>query len=299
MAQLLKSVWAAVLLLSATASFAFAPRSFGGLAINSADDLLFTISGDYSGDYQSLYLSHLGATGAKGRAKSLTCYPEQLFALNGGKSLYIRNRFGTARYDSPSSESAQSLTWLGAGGEPLPAAASPDGRWLCYADDAGTSQGRLVLRNLLNNKEVVLVEDNAFDAECVPAKWSPDSKFVLYEKDGAVYFADPEYAFKTSEFSEDYRKIGAGGISSVQWTRAKSLIYIDGDIIYRIQEHELYIRGLYSYFIGNSSIVGRLLYPFDPAKDSFWCNEKEASLSSIRQTNLYPIVPYRKMAMAL
>ncbi len=274
MKQLLKAVWVAASLCAAGLCFASAPAVFGGLNINSADDVLFTVSKDY----QSLYLSHLGATKAAGTPKLLSCYPAQLLALNGGKTLYIRNNEGSACYESSSATKPQSLIWTGAGGEPYPAAASPDGKWLCFAERVQSASGRLVLREVRSGRDFVLAEKLPFTPELIPAKWSPDSKFLLYEKDGVVYFANPEYIIKNDGFPEEYRKIGGGSIASVQWTRAKSIVYIDGDVIYRIQEHELYIRGLYSYFIGNGSVVGRLLYPFNPATDAFWCNEKGTQL---------------------
>ncbi len=251
--------------------------SFSGLDLNYEDRLLFTayqnIPGTYP--YTSLLLAELGKTSAKGIPQMLTCFPEKLELLNENNNLQIRNRYGRALYN----EESNTLVWTSTADRiPVeythmgPQAVSPDGKWLCYVKRTRNSQGQLILQNTSTTEEKVLVETVSFSYDKVDVKWSPDSNAVLYEKEGYVYFFTPSLNAMNIKLPDEYCRIGKGTIGNVNWTEEKSLIYIDGDIVYKIYENELYTRGLYSNMIGSGKIIGHLPSSFNSLQDKFWCD---------------------------
>mgnify|MGYP003508768144 CR=1 FL=1 len=75
--------------------------------------------------------------------------------------------------------------------------------------------------------------------EELPVKWAHDSSFFVYEKDGNIYFCNPEALLTNVEVDESFRKIGRGSINSVNWISDNSLIYIDDYLVYQISSKEL------------------------------------------------------------
>lgn len=260
-----------------TAMNIFAEVKFGGLDLNSQDKLLFTAYQNIPGTpaYTSLLSAKLTRTSVKDSPVMLTCFPERLELINGGTNLQIRNRYGRALYN----ESLNTLIWTSTANRiPVeythmgPQAVSPDGKWICFVRRTRSSVGQLVLQNAKTTEEKILVDVTDFSYDDVKVKWSPDSSAVLYENKGTVYFATPTAGNLGMNLPEAYCKIGKGTIESVNWTDEKALIYIDGDIIYKIYENELYTRGLYSSLIGNGTIIGRLPTVFNPLHDKFSCD---------------------------
>lgn len=249
---------------------ALPPKTFGGLDLNERDELLFTVSQEY----KTLFSVQLAKQGLDSEFKKLTCYPELLTPLPFSDSLLIRNKYGSAVY----SNVEKTLKWISDSEDLRPIKMSPDGKWLCYVEKEISGTEKLLLQNTSTGEKKLLVEKISVETGCVNVKWSPDSSFVLYEKNGFIYFMNPEMSFRNVSLSEKYRKIGKGTIQNVEWTLQKSLLYIDGDIIYRIHESELYIRGLYSSFTGGGAVIGRLLYAFDSSQDCFWCNSDGSQL---------------------
>lgn len=256
----------------------FAEVSFGGLDLNYEDDLLFTayqnIPGTYP--YTSLLVANLGKKAVNKVPQMLTCFPESVELLNEGNNLQIRNRYGRALYN----EKTDTLVWTSSADRiPVeythmgPQAVSPDGKWLCYVKRIKSSVGQLILQNTATTEERILVESTSFSYDGVNVKWAPDSSAVIYENKGYIYFATPSLSSMTLQLPEEYCKIGEGTIDSVNWTEDKCLIYIDGDIVYKIYENELYTRGLYSNMIGNGTIIGRLPSTFNSLRDKFWCDD--------------------------
>ena len=254
---------------------AAAEVSFGGLTLNAENDLLFSAYQNIPGTpaYHSLLRAHLDKKNVAGAPVMLTCFPERMELLNGGKTLQVRNRYGSAWY----SDETKKLTWISSANRiPVeytrmgPEAASPDGKWVCFVRQTKSAVGQLVIQNVQTFDERILAEAAPFSYDAVNVKWAPDSSAVLYEKNGIIYFFTPSAATKKVQLPEEYCKIGEGSLNSVVWTEEKSLVYIDGDIIYSIQENELYTRGLYSSLIGSGRIIGRLPSTFDPFRDRVW-----------------------------
>ena len=208
--------------------------------------------------------------------QQITSYPEQLSALMGGTALRIKNRYGTTSYNI---ETGVMLHGNGESGEIIPTesvipaaeSVSPDGKWICSIQRTGTVTGSIILKNASGYTEVELVAETELSYTQVPVRWSPDSKFLIYEKDGSLYFTEPQSMFKTNQVSEHLRRIGPGSINCVNWASEKNLVYITNDLVYRIPIYEMYTRALYSDFVGIGSIVGRLPHPFS-ATDTFSVN---------------------------
>jgi len=256
----------------------FTPQSlsasvqFDNLDINSNSELLFTAEQKMPGTvpHKTLFLARLGEKSSS--PKLLTCFPECMEVLDGGKKLQVRNRYGSAVYNLMN----QSLEWVSkANGFPVEYSrtgiqeASPDGKWICSVRQTGNAQGTLILESALDRKTVVLSSNSQISYDKINVKWAPDSSSVLYEKNGNVYFAKPDTLFSGISFPDSFYKIGGGTINSVEWTPNGDIIYINGDIVYLIQSTELFTRVLYSKLLGSGRITGRLPLAFNPETDSF------------------------------
>lgn len=286
----IKTNTAVFILAFAFAAFSFVfPESasakiqFGEGDINSSDQILFTVRHDISGSpgYRTVFKTRITNGTSEVQPEILTVYPEKIELIKGGEVLQIRNRYGTGWYNTKE----DSFEWKTTASKIPetsmrlpPCSASPDGKWLCYVEKKTYASGCLILENTSDGKKTLLDENASFSYKKVPAKWSADSSVLLYEKNSGIYFCNPEAVSKGIEAGEDYRKIGEGTIDSVCWTKGRNFIYIDSDIVYRINSKELYTLGLYSGIIGKGTAVGRLPYRFSPSKDRFSVNGNMTSI---------------------
>lgn len=270
----------------------FAGTSFNNLDINLNDEVLFTVKHDTVGSssYNSLFYAQLKNGSPVENPKIITCYPERMELLSGGTVLQIRNRYGKARYSSIDDK----LTWIETfGGIPVdslpstPYAVSPDGKYYCRIEKTSLCAGVLVLENVETGKNGVLCEDVLCSYEDLPVKWAPDSSVLLYEKDGSVYFCNPDAVLRGVEIEERYRKVGRGTINSVFWANAKNLAYIDDYLLYKINTKELYTLGLYSGIIGQGKPMGRLPFQFNSTTDRFSSNEDVTSVVITQNRRLF------------
>ena len=264
--------------------------SFSDLDLNSENELLFTAEQKIPGVpvYKTLLKSNTAQS--ESDFNILTCFPEKIDITGEGKALDVQNRYGKARYDFATG----SLRWISKANEipsafsrTEPAAVSPDGKWMCFLRKTGSATGDLVLKNIEKGTETEIVKDVRFSYEKIPVKWAPDSAVFLYEHSENVFFMQPEDAFSKMLLSESVRKIGAGTINSVSWTKSKQFFYISGDLIYRISETGLYTRALYSSLIGMGSAAGRLSYQFNPAEDCFWVNTQGTAIVLCQKKRIF------------
>lgn len=285
------SAFLSVVLCTGVGFKAHAGVLFSDLSLGSKDALLFTVKNDIPGTkkYESVFLTKLGKNSTLDSPKILTCFPEKMEVLDEGKNLQVRNRYGTAWY----SFGEDKLTWISRA-EKLPVgysavnsqSVSPDGRWICFVRADGICRGSLVIMNAVTMEERILVDSQTLGGSDVNIRWAPDSRFLLYENNGSIYFETPESLFKNVRLSESYRRIGQGYIDCVRWTEEGDILYINGDIIYRIYGNELYTRGLYASLVGNGTIVGRLSSAFDSMHDKFFCDPNGTQIITITGNNL-------------
>ena len=250
--------------------------SFENPDINSQNQVVFTVQHTLPGSfsYRTVFLADAAKTGG---SKILTCFPEKMEVLSNGAVLQVRNRYGIARYavaDATLAWTQRSETVPPESIRLGPYSVSPDGKWLCYVRKTGVATGELILKNASTYTETLLDESADFSFERVPVAWSPDSTTVIYEKNGEIYFCDPKAAFQQVQMTEEFRKIGTGKINSVCWANNKTLVYVDHDVVYRVNANELYTRGMYAPMVGSGTVVGRLPVVFDALKDRLYVNDK-------------------------
>lgn len=256
---------------------AFAKISFENPDLNSRDELLYMVNYETSGthSYKSVFHTALSDQNTEKSQKTiLSCFPEQMeiISVNNRKILQIRNRYGTARYNT----TTDSFSWVKQNSEiPLspsittPYAPNSTGKWICYIEKSGVASGTLILENTDSKKKIELASDILLSYTKVPVKWSQDGTMLIYEKNGNVFFCSPEALNRGVEVEERYRKIGRGTINSVEWASEKYVVYIDDYIVYRIHSRELYTTGLYAGIIGQGSAIGRLPFQFNSHRDEF------------------------------
>lgn len=291
----LRRFFTAAAVCAVTAFPVFASVSFENPDLNSQNDVLFTVAHDIPGSIS--YRTAFMANAAKSDyAQLLTCFPERMELLSGGGVLQIRNRYGTARY----SVADGTLAWITRTKQiPCesirqgPQAASPDGRWICFVRKTDAATGPLILKNVSTLTETILNPHADFSYDDVCAKWANDSSAVVYEKEGSVYFCDPKAASQQLQMTEQFRRIGWGSINSVNWVGDKTLVYVDHDLIYKMNSNELFTRGLYAPLVGTGTVCGRLPVSFDAHKDRFWVNDDSSAILLV-QANC--IVSYFKIS---
>lgn len=270
----------------------FAGIKFGDADINQNDEILFTVRQEFPGafSYRSLFKAKIEDGAVSGTPVMVSCFPEQMELLSGGKILQVRNRYGTAWIDT----SVKSVEWKKYSPE-IPVnsmrlskvSVSPDGEWICYSEKDGFATGKLFLKNVNSSRKICLDEKTSFSYENVPVKWASDSSVMVYAKNGNVYFCNPSAVARGVEVDEKFRRIGPGTINSVNWTDGKFLVYIDSDLVYKISSKELYTLGLYSGIIGKGRTVGRLPSQFMASKDTFSVNNSVSSMVLIQNGKIF------------
>ncbi len=256
----------------------FAQISFETFDLDSGNQLLYKADyKNFKGEYSTLFSAELNQNGQKKSGDSrriLTCNPEQLQLLDSGKFLRISNEWGSGKY----SFEKKSFEWTDCiEGFPetfmcaYPVCVSPDGNWICSVkpDDKKFSEGVLFLENVQSGEVFELSGNVPFSFSGINVIWSSNSRALVYESGGELYFATVSAVKNKIKIDSGLRRVGKGSIRNVQWADSGDLIYIDSDIVYLINENELYTRGMYSKLLGSGKIVGRLPIVFNPGEDSF------------------------------
>lgn len=209
----------------------------------------------------------------------LTCFPKKMRMIS-GEILEIQNDSGIARFSLGDLSSSQGISWvvrdsfsdgfISIGAKSV----SPDGKYECVIKKSEKSRWITVIRQIATSFEIILDESPDFSTDSVPAKWSPDSKIVLYEKNGAVYFFDIQASFSLSggevQLPESARRIGEGSLSSVEFSGNRFLFFMQDDFVYKIARNELYARTIYSEVTGLGKVSAVLPFRFNPKKDIFF-----------------------------
>lgn len=265
----------------------FSEIAFSSLNLNDKDEVLFSLSHKISGstEYTTVFKGKIKNGRAEYFPKAVTCFPERLAVFGGANNLLARNRYGRAVYDF----SEKKLKWLSHAASipenaasPLPAEISATGKWYCELERVDVFKGRLLVTEISSGKKIVLNDKAPFSYSSVPVKWSPDGNNFLYEKDGAVYFCNPELLFRGVLIQEEFRKVGNGAIHNVVWNDTGLITYISKDLIFQVDVKELWTLGLYGEFIQIGKIIGRLPHQFDGVTDRFWVNKDGSEFIIVR-----------------
>lgn len=263
------------ILVLAVLGAATAEVEFLGLDLGKDDRLLFSARADLPGDgsYDSLFAAEL----ASGGITQLTLFPEHIALVDGGRRLEIQNRFGLFRTD-PSLRNPRPVAGYpsfskGAGmpaGRILPSAPSVDGVWVLSAERSSAAYSRLYIVNVASGTRSLVSEAVESDVDRFPARWSPDSRYFVYAKGGAVYYYSVDQLTGTRVLTEDLRRIGPGTIASVRWGVDSSLFYLRATSLYRILPAEFFPQALYRGLAGMGLLAGTTPFPYDPNFDDFW-----------------------------
>lgn len=298
-------VIAAVFIVAASNVFCANTRTkFTALDITSGGDALFAVSDSRHEQ------SSAGAGGVlfavnvpdiqKGKTLSapfnllpLTCYPDEMFVLCDGR-IQVLSNYAAAIYDTNTSALLASPIDDVISMRPLMAAASPDGKWICFVQRKRKST--LILRNTITGKEYTLDYLPAISAS-IPIKWSPDSTFFVYSSRGKIYFCDPDAVSMGVQIDEHYRYICQGTTESVCYTsglsfapsKSAALFYAEGNTINVIEQNGIYTQSIYSDILGHGKPCGRLPYSFDPLRDKFSVRPDGKAVAVLKDGSLFSV----------
>ncbi len=261
--------------------------SFSSGVINQNDEVLFAVDASIPAmpHYRTLFKKDLKT----GSLEQLTFFPEEMELLSGGTVLQIRNRFGTVRYDSLSRQFSviEAFPAVSSGIEPNPgmlekSAASPDGKWIAAVVPTSPARGKIVLTDAGGESSIEL--SSSASRGKLPVSWSPDSSIIIYEDSGSIYYARPDTLFSGTSLPKEYRLIGKGSISSLDWYDSLYFLYANGDCVYRINVPELFGYSIYRALISPGELAGRLPAPFNPEEDSICSSPDGESLLFVSGT---------------
>ena len=248
---------------------------FSGLDLDAQSRLLFSARNttSFGSDYQVWFRSDLASGTAP---EPLTYFPESATYLASLGQLQIQNRFGTWRLDPSTSKVTPVSTLVfgqdpGAGeGKPLPVAYSSDGRAMLHFRPISAVSGSLELREVAATTSSVVTTGIDLSYQTLPALWSPDGQFFLYEKKGNLYYYSLRQWKEKRVPEESLRRIGPGLLSSITWSATGELSYVVDQVLYRILPEEFFTRSLYRAQFQTWGITGKLPFPFRPSHDRYW-----------------------------
>ena len=247
--------------------------SFESADINTEGDILFDIRADaYEGySYKTLFKY----SNENNKIEQLTFFPEKLQLLGNNKFLQVSNRFGIIRLDLKSGAvdthsdfeplSASNSSKIGALNN---IKASPDGRWLTLVEPSTLVFGRLVLVDTNTERRYIL--SNKTVRNDLPVSWSPDSKIILYEDDGVIYFARPEWFSAASFPDKNFRKLSQGKIKNLKWISSSEFVFLSGNALYRVSSTELFTKAFYGPLFPVGKLAAKIPSDFSPAFDSIF-----------------------------
>ena len=253
-------------------STAYAGIEFSNLDLASSDNLLYAARAKAPGigEYDTLFVSNLRT----GSTRQLTIYPEVVTRV--GDAVQIQNRYGTYRTDSaltifnPVSDFPAFVAGAQiARGKVTPHISSPDGRYLVFVERTDDLAGDLVLFDVQSAARTTISSAVALAPGGAFARWSPDGSFLVYEKQGRLYYFSIEQLGQGRVLAESFREVGPGRVASATWG-ASDLYYIEGALVFRLDSRELFTRSLYAELLRIGRIVGELPFKFDANFDSFW-----------------------------
>ncbi len=251
--------------------------------VNAADLLLFTVRADLPGGgaFRTLFRAKLGTSDIE----PLSFYPEAMELLDGGRVLQVRNRFGVFR-SSGNFASFKPVSGFPsfARGNPvhtgkLPdVAASPDGKYLLYFSPSSFGYGRIILFDIEKGTETVVSSGVGTSIDVFPARWSPDSRFFVYERRGYVHYYSIDQYKGARVLDESYRVAFKGRIEATAWGVDNSLFFVKDRSLYRVRSSEFFTQALYAGIVSIGTMVGTVPFSFDPNFDSFRISPDGAKL---------------------
>jgi len=256
------------------ACFLFAEVEFGGLDLSPDGQLLFSAetTSPGNGSYRTLFAAQLET----GKIRQLSFFPEHSVLLTDNEQYQIQNRFGVFRTnqdieamhpisDFPSFVNGKEIET----GKINTTGSSPDGEWLLYLAPTSFGYADLILYEIDTGRKTTVSKNVEISLSRQTASWSPDSNYFIYSRGGKLYYFSIDQIRKDRLIAEEFRVIGKGRISSIQWSSMNDLYYITDSLVYKILSAEFFTRSLYAELLEVGEIIGKLPFEFDPNFDSF------------------------------
>jgi len=254
---------------------AFGQVSFDQLQALKGDKALFTAQtpSPGNGNYKTLFFADL----ASRQMEQLTFFPEQVFYLSQTGQIQFHNRFGVFRSDSTLSQISRVKDFPSfvegdglSSGKILPLQASSDGRYIVYLTKKDPVTADLNLFEVSTGTVTKVSENLQLSLDDLPARWSPDGQFFVYQKNLGIYYYSIQQMKEKRVPAEGYRRLGAGTLSSIAWSPRSELFMISGRLVYRLLTGEFFTRALYGGQFRTGTLLGKIPEEFDPEFDRFW-----------------------------
>lgn len=249
--------------------FLFSEISFGAASLNDNGDILFSVKTDTaeSHRYETLFLY----SKQKNKIEQLTFFPERLELL-GSKTLQLTNRFGIARLDINTgliSKQAETEQFFSVNSlKPVSIKSiqsSPDGKWITLIEQTSLVYGSLILLDTSSGRKYTLAQKAV--SGMLSVSWSPDSKAFLYEDEGFIYFARPEWFGANTTPDKRFRRFSEGSIKSIQWISSLEFLFFKNNVLYKINSSELFTKSFYLPLFSLGKLAARFPFEFNPASD--------------------------------
>ena len=258
---------------------------FSGPDLRNDDTLLFQASHSeaYSkGNYSALIRSNL----ENGSVSLLTHYPEEHFYASRTHELFVWNRFGFYIFSGqdmalperidvyPSLETGSTVQL----GKLSPLSISPDGRFFLYYRAVDWSRGDLLLFDRERGFSSLVTSSMTMDYDRNSIRWSRDSQFFAYVKNGSLYYFPLEKFLQDRLPGEETRRLGTGGPGSFKWGSDNSLYFISGKEVMAVQANEMFALSFYDSPLQIGTVAGELFFDFNANFDDFWISPDRTKL---------------------
>ena len=226
------------------------------------------------GNYSALVAADL----EKDTVKLLTYYPEEHFFSGDSRELFIWNRFGFYIFSGtepslpkrmdiyPSLETGSPVQL----GKLAPVSISPDGKYFLYYRQTDWSRGDLLLFDRERGFSRLVTSEVTMDYDGNSIRWSSDSRFFAYVKEGSLYYLSMEKFIQERLPEEETRRLGKGGPGSFRWGGDNSLYYIVGSEVLSVKANEMFALSFYDSPLQVGTVAGQLFFDFNANFDNFW-----------------------------
>jgi len=251
--------------------------NFQDINLSNDDRLIFRT--DFENQH-AIFVSQL----ANMSMQQLTTFPEKLYLVDNGRTIITLSKFGAASIPAAGGipSPIPGYPSFANGSLPLPGrmldiAASADGQWILFIEPVSPGYGNLFLINMSSGSKRIVSEKVELPGADFPAKWSPDSRFFVYSKNGRLFYY-PMLNNLSASVDERFRMIGSGCINSVLWGRRGDFYYLTGNTLYHVINPELFTRTMYGDFLSVGNAAAVLPIDFDSGFDRYWIAPDSASI---------------------
>lgn len=267
------SIFSGIAFLAFSAGNLLAQVEFTDLALSSDEKLVFKVIYQERGGNSSH--THFLMDMKTSEMEALSFIPDQMQFLPLVNLIQFQNRYGLFRLQENGEVRVISREAFLKGvpldaGLSLPIQTSPDGKWLLFQFPSDLIRGDLILYEIETQRSYTVSTGLVQSFREVPARWSLDSQFFVYARDGAVHYFSLRQLRENRIPAEMMRSLGRGSLNGVQWIEDGSLLLAQGQVIFRILPEEFFTLSLYGGLLRTWGIVARLPHSFDPNRDQFW-----------------------------